>query len=303
MKRVNILPIIAATLSSLLVLPACSQKEEIVVDEAYTLEIVAVKGSAGQTRALALDEDFLGAPWKAGETVSVFFFDPTAQSAGEVYKKVGTLEAQSDGYTTTLKGKLDGSYDVGDRLMFSYQHDLLFDYRGQTGLLDDIADNHDYAIASGQVSSVSSGTITVSSGSSGSSGLYFSSLQAIFKFNLKDSEGTPLEASKVVIRSYIAATENTSDQDFLIEYFNPTQMGVYQGDSGRPGPVEVNLSTASSVVYVALSGVGTNGPMNGLSGRPIEITATVGDDTYTYTSDSFSFELNKYYVYDVVMKK
>ena len=299
MRRISI-SIAVAALSCLLVLPACSQNDDIVESGTYTIEVAAVKGSSGatpSTRALTLDGDYLGAPWVDGETVSVFKANFSAQSADEAYLEVGTLTAQSsNGYTTKLVGKLTGTFEAGDFLMFCYQHGFQFDYRGQKGTLEYIASNYDYALAGGEVSAVSSGTITISTA------LVFSSMQSIFKFNLKDSQGAPLEASKLVIRSYTAG-ENGTEQDFLVQSFDPIHIGVSEGSGGQPGPIEVNLSTPSSAIFVALSGVGQQGPLSPLEAKPITMTATVGKDTYTYTKDSFSFDINKYYVYDVKMTK
>ncbi len=308
MRRFSILSLIAvAALSSFIVLPACSQNDDIVEAGSYTIEISAFKGSAEvtpSTRALTLDGDYLGAPWVDGETVSVFKANFPSQSAAEAsaeaYLEVGTLTAQSsDGYTTKLVGKLTGTFKVGDQLMFSYRHGLRFDYRGQKGTLEYIAPKFDYAIAFGEVSAVGSGTITVSTGPS--SGLYFSSMQAIFKFSLKDATGTALEASKLVIQSKAVVGE--SEQDLLIQCFDPTQMGVPDGDSGRPGVIEVIPDTPTNVFFVALAAVGENAPMGSLIDKPFAMTATVGEATYTYTKESFSFDSNKYYVYDVKMTK
>ncbi len=70
-----------------------------------------------------------------------------------------------------------------------------------------------------------------------------------------------------------------------------------------PDLLEENLSTPSSAIFVALAGTGQHGPLSPLEAKPITMTATVGENTYTYTKDSFSFDINKYYVYDVKMTK
>ena len=295
MRKANIFsPVTLAALSLLIVLPACSQKEDIIEEETYTVAITAVKGSADETRALELSGNYLQATWKEGDVVSVYLANPSAQSTEDAYLNVGTLTAQSSGSSTTLAGTLTGTFSPGDNLFFSYQHGLMFDYRGQKGTLEEIASKYDFAITGGTVDEVSSSTFTLSSP------LYFSSMQSIFKFTLKDTTDTALEASKLVIQS--KAVVEGSEQDFLIQSFDPSVMGVF-GDSGQPGPVEVNPETPTNVFFVALSAVGEYGPMSPLRNKPFAITATVGGDTYTYSTDDFTFYMNNYYVYDVIMIK
>ena len=281
-------PVLAAALS-LLVLPACTQKDELSDDAINVVEVTAFKG-VEDTRALELSDDnkTLTAPWREGETVEVYLYDPSAQSSGKVYLNVGTLTAQSGGYTTTLKGKIRGTFVGGERLKFSYRHGLLFDYRRQTGSLEDIADNYDFATAFADVSEVGSGTLTISES------LSFTSKQCIIRFALADADGKPLKASKLTIRS--STGDGVYARDFLVQYVDLAE-NAYQA-----GPVEVNLSTPSDVVYVALSGAQGWPPTN-VSYQPLDIVATVGEDTYNCKRAPFSFELNKYYLYDVTLTK
>ncbi len=285
-------PVSVAALSILL-LPACAQKDDFVDEIIHEVEVTAFKGSP-ETRALDLSDDnkTLTAPWEEGETVEVFLYNSSAQSGGDVYVNVGTLTAQSGGYSTTLKGVIRGTFKGGEGLMFSYRHGLLFDYRGQDGSLDYIADNCDYATAYADVAEVGSGTLTLSGS------LSFTSAQCVIRFALADADGNPLNASKLTIQS-----SNGNDQyamDFLLQYVDLSKMDVYNYYS--PGPVEVNLSTPSNVVYVALSGA-DGSFLTSLSNKPISIVATVGDDTYTCVKAPFSFQLNKYYLYDVTLTK
>ena len=178
--------------------------------------------------------------------------------------------------------------------MFFYQHGMMFDYRGQKGDLDDIASNYDYALTASSVEEVSSSTFTLSSG------LYFSSMQSIFKFTLKDSEGAELNASKLVVQS--KAVVDDSEQDLLVQCFDPSQIGLF-GDGGLTGPIEVTPEAPTSVFFVALTAVGEYGPMSGMMDKPFALTATVGGDTYTYSTDAFSFYTDSYNVYDVKMTK
>ncbi len=291
MMRTNkiFFPVSVAALSILL-LPACAQKDEFVDDVNHVVEVTAFKGSP-ETRALDLSDDnkTLTAPWEEGETVEVYFYDPSAE---DVYVNVGTLTAQSSGYTTTLKGVIRGTFIGGESLMFSYRHGLLFDYRGQDGSLDYIADNCDYATAYADVAEVRSGTLIINGPVS------FSSMQCIIRFSLVDGGGNPLNASKLTIQS--STGYDNYQYDFLVQYADLSR--IYEEGGYLQGPVEVNLSTPSNVVYVALSG-NQRGPLSSVSGAPLSIVATVGEDTYTCVKSSFSFELNKYYLYDVTMSK
>ena len=241
-----------------------------------------------------LSGNYLQATWEEGDVVSVYLTNPSAQSPAEAYQYVGTLTAQSSGSSTTLAGTLTGTFSPGDYLMFFYQHGLMFDYRGQKGDLDDIASNYDYAMTASSVEEVSSSTFTLSSP------LYFSSMQSIFKFALKDTTGTALEARKLVIQS--KAVVDGSEKDFLIQCFDPSQIGIF-GEGGLTGPIEVTPEAPTSVFFVALTAVGEYGPMSGMMDNPFALTATVGGDTYTYSTDAFSFYTNNYYVYDVIMTK
>ncbi len=299
MRVANIFSPVAAAALSLLFLPSCSQKEEIVEPETYTVEFTAIKGSA-QTRALEVKEDgYLGAPWEEGETVSVFRINPNAQTAEEVYQNVGTLTAQSSGYTTTLKGRLTGTYSVGENLTFSYKHGFKSDYREQDGTLEKIASDYDYAFANCEVFGIDSDAHTLTISSS----LQFDSQQDIFKFTLKDTTGIELEASKLVLQATAIILDQNGQQvesEGLVQYYDPTQMGLYLG------PIEVIPSNNTSVFYVALCGAPQYygyGPTGTLHNARFVMTATVGKDTYVYSSDDFSFFSDHYYVYDVIMIK
>ena len=287
-----LLPVSAAALS-ILILPACAQKDDVSYDVIHTVEVTAYKGS-DETRALDLSDDnkTLTAPWEEGETVEVYQLNTLSQSSTDVYVNVGTLTAQSSGYTTTLKGVIRGTFIGGESLMFSYRHGLLFDYRGQDGSLDYIADNCDYATAYADVAEVVSGTLTLSES------LSFSSMQCVIRFSLADVDGNPINASKLTIQSSTGSGDYTTD--YLVQYVDMSKRYVFEHYNS--GPIEVNLSTPSNVVYVALSGA-QRGPLNNLTNVPLSLVATVGDYTYSCVKSNFSFELNKYYLYDVTMTK
>lgn len=290
--------VVFTALPLLIVLSACSHEyDEADSDGIYKIEVPAVKGSSEGvlTRALDLSTDglTLTAPWKAGDTVTVFrYIDP-------IYKECGKLTARQDGITTILEGTVNGSFSVGDVLCFSYRHGLQFSYAQQKGTLDDIAENHDYALSQAEVSAVSSGSITLSQP------LSFASKQCIVRFTLKDDEGNRLFAQRLVLRSYDKNLPDRkpywSSNNKLCRFYDLNTTESISKNASL-GYIYVNLSDPSDVIYVALSGYKLES-VNPLDSNPLYMTATVGNDTYTYVKDSFSFELDKYYVYNVKMTK
>lgn len=150
----------------------------------YTMTIEATKGDAATTRALTLSGKTLNASWAVGEEVTVY----------NNTKKVlldGTLKAQSDGSSTTLKGSLTGTIENGDELILRFNS---ANYASQSGTLDYIADNCDFAEASITVSSVDGENNVIPTSTAS-----FVNQQAIVKFILKDKEGNNLNVSNLSI--------------------------------------------------------------------------------------------------------
>ena len=150
----------------------------------YTMTIEATKGDAATTRALTLSGKTLNATWAQNEEVTVY----------NNTKKVlldGTLKAQSDGSSTTLKGSLTGTIENGDELILRFNS---ADYASQSGTLDYIAANCDFAEASITVSSVDGENNVIPT-----SAASFVNQQAIVKFILKDKEGNDLNVSNLTI--------------------------------------------------------------------------------------------------------
>ena len=150
----------------------------------YTMTIEATKGDAATTRALTLSGNTLNATWAQNEEVTVY----------NNTKKVlldGTLKAQSDGSSTTLKGSLTGTIEKGDELILRFNS---ADYASQSGTLDYIAANCDFAEASITVSSVDGENNVIPT-----SAASFVNQQAIVKFILKDKEDNDLNVSNLTI--------------------------------------------------------------------------------------------------------
>lgn len=147
------------------------------------MTVEASKGSDATTRALSLDGTTLNATWAEGDVVEICSSDGSTVNYGE-------LTAQSAGQTTTLTGTLTGIMPtVNLSLLLKYRSNH---YSSQTGTLDYIAQNCDYATARVKVTSVSGSKITTTAAT-------FQNQQAIVKFTLKDSNGTAISAWKLTV--------------------------------------------------------------------------------------------------------
>ena len=179
----NFLSLILASTALLL---SCAKEMEAPVQPAqgvktYTLTVEAGKGERPDTKALALDgSGALKATWAIGEEVSVYKADAL----------LGTLTAQKDGSSTTLKGEITGDIAKDDELTLRF---LSPSYASQDGTLDYIAAHCDYAVANVTVSSISSSNVTTSTAS-------FKNQQAIVKFSLKNSDASAdLDAKPLMV--------------------------------------------------------------------------------------------------------
>lgn len=179
--------------------------------QSYIMTVVAGKGEI-LTKAIALDSDgtALNATWKQGEKVTVF--NKTKDANLEGY-----LEAQADGATTTLKGKLTGTIEENDLLTLSF---LDAEYANQDGTLEYIAANCDFATAEVKVKSVAEGNITTFAAAD------FTNQQAIVEFTLKESNGNLITPG---VSSLIVTADGTT--------------------------ITVTPSSAKNVLYVALPAI------------------------------------------------
>lgn len=182
MKKIYTIVMMAAALA------ACNQEElPQIVEEpeapTYTMIIEATKGEDDNTKALSLSGKALNATWAEGEAVTVYNVTRSADLSG-------TLTAQSSGTSTVLKGTLTGTIQNGDQLKLMFCSPS---YASQTGTLEYIAANCDYAEATTTVSAVADGMITASAAS-------FVNQQAIVKFTLKNkATNAAINATQLVI--------------------------------------------------------------------------------------------------------
>ena len=166
----NFLPLILAGTALLL---SCAKEMEAPVQPAqgvktYTLTLEAGKGERQDTKALALDgSGALKATWAIGEEVSVYKADAL----------LGTLTAQKDGSSTTLKGEITGDIAKDDELTLKF---LSPDYASQDGTIEYISSHCDYAVANVTVTNIEGGTVATDKAT-------FQNQQAIVSFNLNVS--------------------------------------------------------------------------------------------------------------------
>ena len=236
---------------------SCSNSDDVIdtpdpIVKTYTMSIEAQKGSNG-TRALDLDGNTLNSTWTAGETVKVY----------KDNAELGTLTAQGDGASTSLKGTLTGDLSVNDKLTLKY---LSPNYNSQKGTIASISKNCDYSTATVTVSGIAGGNISTTNAN-------FENHQAVIKFTLKDADGKEFPS-------------------------NPTSFRMTDGTSTvtlTDIPDETYTTNGSGVLYVAF-------PASDASAT-ITLSATAGDAVYGFGKTGITFEKGKYYGVTVKMKE
>ena len=162
------------------------EKENLPVEGTFTMTVDASMANIG-SKNLTLDGTGLHATWAVGEKVTVY--NNTQGAALEGY-----LEAQSAGASTTLKGDITGNIAVGDELKLEFCNG---NYSSQTGTLEYIAANCDYAVATVTVSAIGSGS-TKNITTTGHAN--FVNQQAIVKFTLKNkADASALSVDKLFV--------------------------------------------------------------------------------------------------------
>ena len=272
------------TLAALLIagatFTACSSNDDIIEQPAnptepqiYTLVIKASKGDTN-TRALKTGTDAesgkntVVAYWSGEETIEVY-------QSGE---KIGTATAAASASgNTTITATLNSAPDPAKDLNF-YLGGYTPDYTGQVGLLtgtNSISEKYDYAM-----DCLGSGTYTVDNinkkvtPKDGSLPLTFGAAsQTIIKFTLQDKTN-----NAAISPSALTVTDGTNTVEL-------TSI-----------PATTYTANGDGVLYVAFQPSGEN--------KTITLTATVGSDTYTYTtSSSKTFYRGWYYEITVKMSR
>ena len=255
---------LAALLIASATFVACSNDDNIIDEQPvqptqsqeYTMTVSAQKGEdEATTRALSLDGSTLNATW--GEDDKVTVYNVTKGAA-----LTGTLKAETAGSASaTLKGTLTGTIENGDELWLSF---CSGDYTGQTGTLDYIATNCDYATATVTVNSVSGSNVTTTTAD-------FENQQAIIKFTLKKSDGSALPNNPTIF----TVSDGTSTVTLTII------------------PATTYATNGNGVLYVAFPAAGAS--------KTVTLTAIAGSEIYTYEKASVTFTNGQYYGITVKM--
>ena len=236
--------------------------------QVYTMTVDASKGGdaadSRTTRALSLSGEgnkTLNATWATTEHVYV--------QKGSNWAS-GSLQPQADGTTAMLKGTLSGiTISADDNLTLQFPKSGDITYAGQTGTLDDIAANFDYATASVEVESVSAtGNINPTAATT-----EFTNRQAIIKFTLQNSDGSALPG-------------------------NPTVFTVSDGTSTvalTSIPAATYTTNGNGVLYVAFPAAGES--------KTVTLTSIAGAKAYFYTKTDVTFTNGQYYDITVKMKE
>ena len=176
---------------------------------------------------------------------------------------LGFLYATTDGSNTILSGTITGTIAENDILTLEFLSEY---YDQQEGTLEFIATHSDYAKADVTIKSISSTSVTTTDA-------VFENQQAIVKFTLRNSDNSAdINATKLEVT--VGSTTYTVDPK----------------DPEDPEAPE----TETNVFYVAIPG---------FSGESVTLSATVGDDTYTYEKSSATFTNGQYYTISVQMTK
>ena len=262
-----------------LALTACSSDDSNTeqVYRTYTMTIDATKGaneaaSRATTRALTLTGSTLNATWATTEHVYV---QGKKLSDNSYFWFEGYLQPHSAGTTTQLNGvislptsfsiSIDDAIGTPHKLTLQFPRPYILDYTGQIGTLADIAAKYDYAKAEEVMVDIEADKVV------GVSPVTFVNQQAIVKFTLKDkADGTTL--------------------------LNPTALTIQYGEESLSLtniPDATYGTNGNGVLYVAIPG---------FSDKAVTLTATVADDTYTFTKSGVTFVNGQYYEINVKMK-
>jgi len=275
---------------------ACSYEEQPQIPEeplapkTYTMTIEATKGS--DTRALGLVDNALYAAWKKGEKVKVLvpIFDQTPY-----YLMIGELTAQGDGLKTILKGTVTMTPQeiaaVSQDIVFifpvvsTFDLECPFNYTGQIGTLESIAEQFDYTFAFDSPNNyklvdneIVINDEVVSNPTNYQIPSYFN-MQAIVRFNLMNQSGYPIYATS--LRVHDSATNGIV---LRWDYLNEPDCGDMEIVPGNP----------SNEIWAAICQ---------LYSSSITLTATdVDNNIYTVTQDGVTWKPGNYYTVNVKMK-
>ncbi len=271
---------LAALLMAGAAFTACSSDDNIIEQpqnptepQVYTMVIKASKGGDTTTRALqpgyddGLGKNTVDAYWSGDETIEVY-------QSGE---KIGTATAapSADGNTTVTATLTSAPVPSNDLNFYLGGYNNV--YTGQNGLLtgaNSISEKYDYAES-----------------------LIYSNAYSVEGYNVIPGENTTLNFTDGITKQAIIkfTLKDKGNSDAAI---SPTALTVTDGTSTvelTNIPASTYTANGAGVLYVAFPAAGS---------ATITLTATVGSDTYTYTTPSAKTFVNgKYYEITVKMEK
>lgn len=185
---------------------------------------------------------------------------------GNLSQEIAILTpVQSGQANCVLRGDFAQPPVAGNVLTLKLNRD---NYMDQRGTLAYIGANCDYAIATVTVTGVNDGKIASQEG-----GAKFENQQAIVKFSLKNDAGT----AAIKPTSLTVQVDGTS-----VATVNQINAGTY------------NTNGADGVLFVAIPPI---------DNKTIDLSATVGENPYTYKRTGVSFTAGQYYSITVKMTK
>ncbi len=268
MKKMKLFSLAALLLAGA-AFTACSSDNDI-ADEQQNVNTtgkytLTIKAAKGDvTRALAVDD--INDDGK-DDLVATWAVGDQVTVYNETKKAAlgGYLEAETSGAETTLTGDLEGTIEVGDELTLKF---LSANYNNQQGTLAYVAANCDYAVASVEVAGFSGGNIIPVASTT-----TFTNQQAILKLTLQDKGN----GNAAISPSELTVSDATSTVELTTI------------------PAATYTTNGDGVLYVAFPAAGVS--------KTITLTATVGDDTYTYEKSGVTFNNGEFYDITVKMTK
>ena len=254
------------------------------------------------TRAMLTDNtNTLGAAWKAGDQATYFnltSFDEikpssntgylTAHDAAATSTFTGTVRCDEDDYLALFYPAKELTM-VRDGSTLNYKPEYTINLTGQTGTLENIANNYHYIYGVGQVTSVTdnTATATISGMKPPISGM--KPLLAVCKFTFKNKTTDAVIPVNTLQISYGYDLDAGFPQTYaLMPKVNPDEVFVPANLSSADTPLTINLGTGvetTSGVYVALFPV---------TDQTLFFSVTNSTGTYTGTATA-KLNASKYY--------
>ena len=250
MKSLSISKILLSTVVAALCGCSSGDNEELVVSGEYEASGIASK-MGGVSELIDIDDSGNITDWGTrsiyfgGSTGNRFFqvwdtYDVPMVYSGTSY--LGDFKAKENGVsTTTLSGKLTGTFKVGDKLSL-YSPSPECDFRGQDGTIASMSALYSFLSATATVASVSGSTVTTSA-------MTFSSFATYLTFILRDENDRLLHIKKLILTNHNGMLAETMD---LLKGKNvPTSELVVNASK------ETNTDDYPTAIYMVVRDLGT----------------------------------------------